>query len=516
MTDSETAVVAENVAQDRRVWAARVGVMVVLGLLGCALIRLIAMGWFHVGYPYELDYGEGIVWQQMTDVVAGRGYAPIGVFPAIVFHYPPVYHLAVAAAAWVAGGDGLAAGRAVSLAATLVSVGLVGRLAFAAMPGGERRRVRVLASLVAAGCAASAPTIVTWASYMRVDMLAGALSLAGLALTLRAAERPVRIAAAAVCFVLAVYTKQTSVAAPAAAFVALWLARPRAAWMLFAWCMGLGLCALVVLSIATQGEFVRHVLLYNLNRVDPSRGLLLLSVVLFQIVTIAVAALAVGTSWARLRPSAFGAMRGRIAVDPNEFAVALMLAFLILKTAMLPTILKSGANDNYLIEWLYGVAVFVGIGAVPVIRAAEGGAWPRPLLVALVLVGLPIQVGRSLAAGDDRAELTAREAVHAGVIARIARSPKPVIADDMVLLIRGGQPVRWEPAIAAELGHAGLYDEAAFARIVWSGRFGFFVTVGDRGGRLYDERYNPVVADAIDAAYPHRERHGYLVLHLPR
>jgi hypothetical protein len=33
---------------------------------------------------------------------------------------------------------------------------------------------------------------------------------------------------------------------------------------------------------------------------------------------------------------------------------------------------------------------------------------------------------------------------------------------------------------------------------------------------LYDERYNPAIADAIDAAYPRRERRGSLTLHLPR
>ena len=41
------------------------------------------------------DYGEGIVWQQMRNIVAGQGYTPLGVYPAIVYHYPPVYHLVV-------------------------------------------------------------------------------------------------------------------------------------------------------------------------------------------------------------------------------------------------------------------------------------------------------------------------------------------------------------------------------------------------------------------------------------
>ena len=500
-----------------RPWLPRVGLAVLLGLLAGVSVKLVGLGWFHAVYPYDLDYGEGIVWQQMSDIVAGRGYAPLGLFPAIVYHYPPIYHLTVAALSYLIGGDALVTGRAVSLVSTLVSMVLIGRLAFAALPVAQGRAVRVLAATLAAGCVATAPTIVTWSGYMRVDMLAGAFSLAGLALTLRAADRPLRLLAAGACFVLAVYTKQTSVAAPAAAFAVLWLVRPRAAWTLFSWCAGLGLLALAVLVAASEGEFIRHTLLYNLNRVDLSRGWMLPVVVLPQIVAATIAALGATAAWKRLRPTDLAALRARLAVDGGDFASALMLAFLLLKTLMLPTVLKSGAGDNYLIEWIYALAVFVGIGAAPVFAAVlDRGPWPRPLLVALILVGLPIQSYGALADVADRDELTARQATHARIVARIARSSRPVIADDMVLLIRAGRPVQWEPAIAAELGHAGLYDEAAFAELIRRGRFGFFVTAGDRGDRLYDERYNPAVADAIDAAYPRRERHGYLTIHLPR
>jgi len=506
---------------DWRVWALRLGVGLAVALLAIDLIRLVDTGWGAVTYPYDLDYGEGIVWQQMINIAAGSGYAPIGVFPAIVYHYPPVYHLVVSAVAWIFGSDGLATGRMVSLLSTLAAIGFVVRLAYAAIPQNptmdqtlqKSRRVPLLAALIAGGCVAVSPTIIYWASLMRVDMLACALSLAGLALTLDATQRPARIALAALCFVLAIYTKQTSIAAPAAAFIALWLARPRAAWTLFGWCAALGLCILAGLSLTSDGGFLRHTLLYNLNRLDLSRALLLPFVILPQISTVAIALLGVVATWRRLQPTALAALRTKLAADPGAFAALLALAFLVIKTAMLPTILKSGASDNYLIEWLFAVAVFVGIGAAPVIEAAMGSArWPSAVLVALVTIGVPIQAYFVFAAETG---LPATKP-YAEIVARIARSPRPVVSDAMVLLIRGGQPVLWEPAIAAELGHAGLYDERGFARLVRAGHFGFFITTGDRGDRLYDERYNRVVADAIDTAYPRRERQGHLVLHLPR
>ena len=60
--------------------------------------------------------------------------------------------------------------------------------------------------------------VVTWAPFMRVDMLAVALSLFGLVAAFKALERPRLIYLAALLFVAAVYTKQTSIAAPAATF----------------------------------------------------------------------------------------------------------------------------------------------------------------------------------------------------------------------------------------------------------------------------------------------------------
>ena len=42
-----------------------------------------------------------------------------------------------------------------------------------------------------------------------------------------------------------------------------------------------------------------------------------------------------------------------------------------------------------------------------------------------------------------------------------------------------------------------------------------FVTVGERGDRLFDSRYNPAVADAMYKAYPQRRTIADYTLHLP-
>jgi 4-amino-4-deoxy-L-arabinose transferase-like glycosyltransferase len=452
----------------------------------------------------------------MRNIVAGQGYTPIGVFPAIVYHYPPVFHVTSAALAKMAEMDELVAGRLVSLLSTIAMIGLVAALTARAVARGETRAMRLATALLAALILASCYPIAKWSTTMRVDMLETALSLAGLLLAILAATRPRMILPAAIAFVLAIYTKQTAVAAPAAAFVGLLVVRPRAAWGLMLSCIMLGTGALAWLVWSTNGGFLRHTMLYNINRLDLSRWQD--TALIFMLLAAFIALSFVG-AWAtgrRLLVGQRGQLGVRAAADPSQTAALILLVFLIIKTLMLPMMLKSGSSDNYLIEWLCAVAIFAGIALLPMLHIASGRS--RLLSVPmglLVIIGVPLQAWMVPSFAVTPQTAHSEEEAMALLVSRIRASSKPVISDDMVLLIRAGRPVLWEPAIAAELGHSGQYDERAFAAMVCQHRFGFFITRGDRGEASYDSRYNPIVADAIDAAYPRRERTHGLVLHLP-
>lgn len=480
------------------------------------LVKLCLTAANALGYPFELDYGEGIVWQQMDSIVAGHGYAPLQTFPAIVFHYPPVYHLTTALVVALAGLDPLLAGRVVSWMSTLGCAAIVGRWVWLAVPGDRDRRSALLGAALGGLVFLGSPTALSWSSLMRVDMLASLLTLACLWQALVAVERPSRVAFAALLGALAVFTKQTAIMGPACAFAILWCARPRLAWTFGLWCGGIATAALAVALWATRGEFLNHILLYNVNRFAPQRWQLLVAILLSQVICTVIAFVGAGAAWRRLRPTAWAAFRERLASDPAARALALALLYFMVRTATFPLLLKSGAHENYLLDWLSVSAVFVGLAIAAVAEALRRGTnWPSALVFSLVLFGLPLQAtGLSVLykGAKDRpaqARLTA-------LTARIAASPRPVVSDDMVLLRRAGRPVLYEPAITAELAHKGRYDEAGFARLVRRGAFGFLITRGRRGDRMFDERWNPTVADAMDAAYPVTVPVDDLVLHLPR
>ena len=180
-----------------------------------------------LAYPFGVDYGEGIVWQQALLIPGPRMYGSIDHLPFIVFHYPPVYHLA-SRAVMAFGVDPLAAGRIVSLAATAVIAISIAWLVAAELAGRVGRSAVLIGALTGALLPLSLGPVETWFDRMRVDMLAIALAFVGVAFVVRSERQPAWLALAMPAFVLSIYTRQTELAAPASALLVLLLVRPRA------------------------------------------------------------------------------------------------------------------------------------------------------------------------------------------------------------------------------------------------------------------------------------------------
>jgi hypothetical protein len=217
-----------------------------------------------LAYPFGVDYGEGIVWQQALLIPGPRMYGSIDHLPFLVFHYPPVYHLA-SRAVMAFGVDPLAAGRIVSLAATAVIAISIAWLVAAELAGRVGRSAVLIGALTGALLPLSLGPVETWFDRMRVDMLAVALAFVGVAFVVRSERQPAWLALAMPAFVLSIYTRQTELAAPASALLVLLLVRPRATILAGIGGAVLGLSALAWLEWVTAGGFLRHVITYNIN-----------------------------------------------------------------------------------------------------------------------------------------------------------------------------------------------------------------------------------------------------------
>jgi hypothetical protein len=85
----------------------------------------------------------------------------------------------------------------------------------------------------------------------------------------------------------------------------------------------------------------------------------------------------------------------------------------------------------------------------------------------------------------------------------------------MVLLMRAGKAVIYEPAIVTELAALGRWDERQLVRMVASGGFAFMLTNDDEPGAT--RRRSPAVNEAMQTAYPLVEQVSpNLWLHRPR
>ena len=504
------------------IWAV---LLLALALLGQRVAVFLDQADHVLRWPFGLDYGEGVVWQQANMMLTPRAYGPIDGFPAIVFNYPPLYHVVTLMASAVTGNDMLSAGRGVSIGCALLSAFIIAMIIARTLPDDLPAGPRTAGAVIGALSIFCFPSVTYWALLMHVDMLAFLFSLCGFWLGLKAFEMPKLIYAAALCFVAAVFSKQTALAAPAALFALMLCRRPLLAFQGIATCIVLGLAVLAGLEFATHGGFIRHIVAYNINPFEPERIQIVVQVAKENLLLLLVAAIG---AWRRIGDIRRRSGRSGMAMvieSPADISWIGLSFYFLTSSLMLTTVMKSGSNVNYVIEWVFVATMLAGSALGDGLHLATKGfdARLRDAGFVATAFGIPAMFAVqawliSLSGVDDAfnkmwdgskgAELTA-------LSAKLRDASKPVISDQIVLLLRSGKPVVWEPAIFSELASTGAWDERPFVGRILAGDFSMFVTNGEHGDKGFDHRYSPAVSAAMDVAYPVKEKIAGLVVHLP-
>jgi hypothetical protein len=208
--------------------AARLAVLAVLGataalLLFMALTRMAAL----LQYPSPHDGLEGTLLYEARLLRSGQPlYQPLELHRFLSAPYPPVHYGLLALFDLIPGPHVFFGGRLLSLLAALgvaALASLIVRRCGAPWP----------LALLAAGLVLSAPPLQLWGTRIKPDVLALLFTTLGLALGQRALLEPARgrvLVWAAISFAAAFYTKQTAVAAPLAAGLALLAADTHVWW----------------------------------------------------------------------------------------------------------------------------------------------------------------------------------------------------------------------------------------------------------------------------------------------
>ncbi len=487
-----------------------VGVLLLLGERSYEFVRYLIEA---VSYPFSLNYGEGIVWQQATLIPSKLMYGNIDRYPYIVFHYPPLYHLVVRAVHLLTDLPYLQSGRSVSAGSALVTSALIGALSY------RLARVASLgsaASLIGALIAALVPSTfrpeIFWAPLFRVDMLAGALTLAGLVLAEQSIRHPRMVFGAVAAFVAAVYTKQTEIAAPVAAMGVLALVCRRTAITAIIVGLAVALTGLAILELKTNGGFLLHIVRYNENALRARNMWRIFQLQEDQGVYLGLAFLGVylvWRSWIRQRKLDILDLPRGMGRGWPVFS-AMMSAYFALATLMLVTTAKNGSDVNYLLDWMSAGAVFIGFTAsYGLSRAFDSSVadYPFMLLLLVAFTGQVIALPAAKLRQSHDSELRQRLAQ---LTELVHQAKKPVLSDVMVLLMKAGKQVPVEPAIFKELITAGLWDERRELDMVRSRFFAFVIVFPSM------PFYTPAVAEAIRSSYPVAvELDDYVVVRFP-
>ncbi len=460
-------------------------------------------------FPYQLDYGEGVLLHFVREWTQGRPiYRAIGEYPLITSNYPPLAILLAMALTPVLGLT-YATGRIWTLLAIAAICAIVA--AWVRQAGG-----RWLPAIVAALAFAGSPYVYHWAPLFRVDLIGLALTLGGLYAIWRFAppngfpprtgeeEKPQKqllLWTAALLFVAALFTKQSFLFAPAAAAIYLFLFVDRWDAVRLAGIVGLlGGGLFLLANTLSGGGFWQGLVVSNVNPFLWDQF-----------------AKQVGSFFGTF--AILGLLTAWYVVDkfvldrapPFRDKVSPLDLYLLAALASLGLAGKAGAWENYFFEAL---AVFALCGGLGLARLGRPGKWPlelvAPLLV-LAQVGLiwhtPRIAGRYLQLTRDSNE---------AMISILAGTPEPILSEDMGLLVTNSRVLDYYSFQYSQLARAGRWDQAWELEQLRDGRRPLVILEG--GTRLDVDRYQRFTREflsELDRNYRHARTVGKYELYEP-
>jgi hypothetical protein len=440
--------------------------------------------------PLEFLYGEAVVLDETHRLGLGQPLyaAPTGL-PLTVTAYTPLYYLLVGWLQRLSDDTGYGPGRLVSVAAMLVTAGL---LAWSV----RRIAGRWSGGLLAAGLFVTQNlTVLLWAAVHRVDPLALCLTVAGLALASGG-----RTTLAGLPLALAVLTKQTYLAAPLSVLASLWPRRRSLPGYLAVLLVCLVGC-MAVGQWLTDGWLLWHTVVANANPID------------FQYFASMLGEFVQFNGLPLVAAAALFGLPGR----PGERVWRVYFLFSALEALL--TIGKLGASSNYWLELTAATSVLIGILAV---RLTEPGEARLPFtstgLASLVLASLLTSVPAYQATVAQAVDLfvarsNGRLPPQVEFAQVVAAEPGAVLTDDPSLAVLAGKPVEFEFIIFTILAAQGVWDETPILDAISARRFNLVVLTEslDVPPRpLISARLTENVRTALEAAYtPAGQQGGY-------
>lgn len=435
-------------------------------ILRVVLIALSALGALGIAAHFGLAFWAANEFTQPESIVAaqartleqtGKIYFALKDYPYTVCAYMPLGYELQAILQGL-GVPPLLAGRLLSMMALCGLIWLVWRILL--LYSADWRCAWLGAALC--GCTSALPF---WGTTGQVDMLAVTLALAAFHQFSRHwTEGRASLPWATALIILALFTKQTVVAAPAAMAIALWMRNANAGMAFVLVTGGCGMALVLAADWLLQGRFLANTVYANINpfaweKIEQHGSFWLIASAQLALIT-AVGARALWRSPAR----------------PVLLYAIFALAVLVLTAG------KVGSDSNYQLESsvlliLTACLALHALGFFELVFTDTKSLVPllvAPLLIHAVL-GLRLQ----------NANLMGRLAKELQFQEQMAKAPRlvsprgRVLSADSNLLVHAGRPIEVEPLIYRLMVEAGRIDPERLRQDLAAGRFATVVLYHD-------------------------------------
>jgi hypothetical protein len=355
---------------------------------------------------------------------------------------------------------------------------------------------------------------------MRVDMLGLWFTFAGLAVFVLARTATQRYIAF-VLFVAAMYSRQTLVAGALTCLVVSAILNVRRALKMLTFTALLGSAVLIALSLATHGEIIKHLSLYNLAPYSIRWAIGALNTNLIS--TVPLIALAVAATLGPLGDIARALfnrnpvpLRARLSAGNYQLALFTFTVQFILAGFVSLSAGKAGSNINYFLEWNLSACALASLFVGRLLwnwrkdRISTVVVLPY-LLPIIMLLQQSLSVAHLLVHNAADRRIMAQQAQDSRALEGILRSsPEPLMSEDMTLLYKTGKNVPFEPAIVAQLAVTGVWNEAPLIDLIRNHTFSVMVI-----RNVHSPLYSPAVSAAIIEHYKPREKCGDFTVYVP-
>jgi hypothetical protein len=454
-----------------------------------------------IAYPYSLDTGgEGFLLNQAYLWSQGHHpYHAISSYPYMAASYPPLYPLLCAGFIRLIGVD-FSIGRAISFIAALLIAFILYRIAQ------DATKNRLLAIVSSLAFLATAPAL-TWTNLFRVDTLGLLFCLLGVYIVLRNSDSKL-VYFSIPFFILAVYTKQSLIAAPIATIAFLALRDWRLGAKYSVTLVTIAGVLLVTATYLTKGEFLSHLFIYQPTPFSISR---VWSLFLYAI---------------RLHPVLIGFACFFIVLCIPKRAAALpflktnrglIALYFVISALVALTAGKIGSSSNYTLEPLAVSCILFGL-CLAQVRARIENNWAWTLIVGFLVtlqlfLLLPSQIGH-LHKLPTQADVAAGDMISS----YIRSTPGDILSEDAGYLVLNKRPVPIEPFVFTQLSNEGVWDQKGFLQDLQNRRFSLVILDFDlsKDPQFPDsERFTPEMIQEIRANYSLTEKIGDTYIYKP-